>query len=107
MLVQFQIACRVVCLVFLLGGVTPTFAEPVKQSTNSHWSFEPVTRPTPPKTANHRWPQTELDRFILARLEKEGLRPSTEADRVSWLRRVSFDLVGLPPSPEQVETFVR
>jgi len=76
-------------------------------SRSSHWSLEPVTRPTPPKTINQRWPRTDVDRFILTRLEKEDLRPSPETDRVSWLRRVSFDLVGLPPSPEQVDAFVQ
>lgn len=72
-----------------------------------HWSFKPVTRPSPPKPANQRWPRNDVDRFILARLEKEGLKPAPEADRVSWLRRVFFDLIGLPPSPEQVEAFVK
>jgi hypothetical protein len=72
-----------------------------------HWAFRPVTRSVTPATSNREWPRNDLDRFILARLEKEGLRPSPETDRVRWLRRVSFDLVGLPPSPEQVTAFVQ
>ena len=53
-------------------------------------------------TKDGAWPRDEVDRFILARLETAGLRPSVEVDRVTWLRRVSLDLTGLPPSPEEV-----
>src|SRR5439155_27034876 len=52
------------------------------------------------------WPRHPIDRFILARLEKEHLRPSLEADKTRWLRRVSYDLIGLPPSPEEVTAFL-
>ena len=72
---------------------------------SDHWSFKPVTRPVPPKTSNRKWARNDIDRFILARLEREGFKPSPETDRVSWLRRVYFDLIGLPPSPKQVEAF--
>lgn len=71
-----------------------------------HWSFKPVTFPSPPRTQNQAWPRHDIDRFVLARLEHEGLLPAPEADRVTWLRRVSFDLIGLPPSPEQVAEFL-
>jgi mono/diheme cytochrome c family protein len=71
-----------------------------------HWSFKPLLNPRVPAVKDERWPRGEIDRFILARLEKEGLRPSTEADRVAWLRRVYFDLIGLPPTPEQIAAFV-
>lgn len=78
-----------------------TLADP-----RDHWSFRPVTRPEPPTTADQTWSRNEVDRFVLARLEQAGLRPAPEADRASWLRRVSFDLTGLPPSPEEVDGFV-
>jgi hypothetical protein len=81
-------------------------AEPGRDA-RSHWSFRPVTNPAPPATRNKAWPRNDVDRFILARLEKEGLKPAPETDRVTWLRRVSFDLTGLPPSPEQAETFAK
>ena len=88
------------------GAVWPDGADLVKlEDKRDHWSFKPVTNPAPPETKDKAWPRNDIDRFILARLEKEGLRPSPEADRVTWLRRVSFDLIGLPPSPEQVEAF--
>lgn len=70
-----------------------------------HWSFKPLTKPEIPEVKNERWPRGEIDRFILARLEREGLQPAAAADRVAWLRRVYFDLIGLPPTPEQVAMF--
>jgi hypothetical protein len=71
-----------------------------------HWSLIPPQRSEPPKVADERWPRGALDRFILARLEKEGLTPSPEADGATLLRRLYFDLTGLPPTPEQVEAFL-
>ncbi len=76
------------------------------EDKRDHWSFKPLTHPSPPTTQDTEWPRGELDRFVLARLEKEGLHPSAEADRVTWLRRVTLDLTGLPPTPEQVAEFV-
>lgn len=77
------------------------------EDPRNHWSFQPVSRPTPPGTKNRRWPRNDVDCFVLARLEQEGLKPAPEADRVTWLRRVSFDLTGLPPTPEQVAAFIK
>jgi cytochrome c553 len=72
-----------------------------------HWAFIPLPDSVPvPAVKNIRWPRNEIDRFILARLEKEGLEPSAEADRTGWLRRVSFDLTGLPPTLEEVDSFL-
>ncbi|MBX7168007.1 MAG: PSD1 and planctomycete cytochrome C domain-containing protein [Pirellulales bacterium] len=67
-----------------------------------HWSFQPVGQPVPPQVQDNAWPRGAIDRFVLARLEAEGLTPRPEAPPVAWLRRVSFDLTGLPPAPEQV-----
>ena len=72
-----------------------------------HWSFQPLAQGQPPAPKDSAWPRNDLDRFILDRLEKESLHPSPEAERTAWLRRVYFDLIGLPPSPEQVEAFAR
>jgi mono/diheme cytochrome c family protein len=89
------------------GAGWPDGADLVKVADpRDHWSFQPVANPAPPATADAAWPRNAIDRFILARLEHEGLRPAPEADRRSWLRRVSFDLTGLPPSPEQLASFV-
>jgi hypothetical protein len=71
-----------------------------------HWAFKPVQRPVVPAVHNTEWPNNDIDRFILARLEAEGLQPAAEADRRMWLRRATFDLIGLPPTPEEVEQFL-
>jgi hypothetical protein len=72
----------------------------------SHWSFSAPVRPEPPEVAARSWPRHPIDRFILARLEREGLSPSPEADRTTLIRRLAFDLTGLPPTPAQVDAFL-
>jgi len=72
----------------------------------NHWAYEPPVAAPLPAVKSPSWEREELDRFILARLEAEGLGPSPEADRLTWLRRVSFDLTGLPPSPEERRLFL-
>ncbi len=76
-------------------------------ASKTHWAFVPPERPLLPAVKNAGWVKNPIDRFILARLEKEGLTPSPEADRVTLLRRLSLDLTGLPPSIEEVDAFVR
>jgi hypothetical protein len=72
-----------------------------------HWAFIPPPASVPlPAVKNRTWPRNAIDRFILARLEKEGLKPSPEAGRTRWLRRVTYDLNGLPPTPEEVNAFL-
>jgi len=71
-----------------------------------HWAFEPVERPELPQVRQARWVKTPVDSFILARLEQEGLAPNPEADRPTLARRLSLDLLGLPPEPAMVEAFV-
>lgn len=72
----------------------------------SHWSFTAPTKATPPPVRNERWPHNEIDRFILAKLDAEKLQPLRRADRYTLIRRLSFDLTGLPPSASEVEAFV-
>ncbi len=71
------------------------------------WSFLPVASHTPPNVRNTAWPRGRVDRFLLADMEKHGLTPSPVADRRTLIRRLSFDLLGLPPTPAEVDTFVR
>lgn len=75
-----------------------------------HWAFRPPTFPTPPQLRSDwtrfSWPRNVIDQFVGARLEKQSMEPSEEADRVTLIRRLSFDLRGLPPSVEEVESFV-
>ncbi len=88
-------------------GARPPASETVQTSTKSkHWSFQPIKRPTLPTVKDERWVRNPIDRFILARLEKEQVRPSPEADRATLIRRVSLDLLGLPPTPAEVDAFV-
>jgi hypothetical protein len=71
-----------------------------------HWAYVKPARPALPAVTNAAWPKNEIDRFILARLEKEGLRPSPETSRETLIRRVSLDLTGLPPTPAEVDAFL-
>ena len=72
----------------------------------SHWAFITPTRPELPEVKETGWPRNEIDRFILARLEEEGLKPGKEADRTTLIRRLTLDLTGLPPTPAEVDAFL-
>jgi len=74
---------------------------------SEHWSFVPPEEPVKPSLKNKAWVKTSVDEFILARLEAEGLKHSPEATAAEWLRRVSLDLTGLPPTPEDYDLFVK
>jgi len=71
------------------------------------WAFQPVADPALPAVKDAAWPLDPLDRFILAKLEPASLRPVADADRYTWLRRVSLDLTGLPPAPTEIAEFVK
>ena len=72
----------------------------------SWWSFQPVVRHDPPAVGNADWVRTPIDNFILARLEKEGFAPAPEADKLTLLRRVTYDLTGLPPTEREIDDFL-
>ncbi len=72
-----------------------------------HWAYVKPLRPSLPEVKNSRWLRNPIDRFILARLEREGLKPSPEANRYTLIRRASLDLTGLPPTIEEIDRFVR
>lgn len=74
---------------------------------SEHWSFVPPTEPPQPKLKNKSWPKTVADQFILAPIEAAGLKPSPEATPAEWLRRVSLDLIGLPPTPAEYDAFLK
>lgn len=71
-----------------------------------HWAFQPVKRPDLPRVQNTSWVRNGIDAFILARLEAEKIAPSPEADRITLIRRLYLDLLGLPPAPADVDAFV-
>jgi hypothetical protein len=77
----------------------------IDPARRSFWSFQPLHPAPAPAVKNTRWPKTEIDRFILSRLEKEGLAPVGLADRRALLRRATLDLTGLPPTAEEIEAF--
>lgn len=70
------------------------------------WALDPIRKCDPPTPRNEGWPRNDIDRFILAGLEKAGLEPAASADRFTLLRRVTFDLTGLPPTPGEIEAFI-
>ncbi len=88
----------------------PATASPSRSSITAKdrdfWSFRPVQEPPPPAVGDAGWPRSGMDRFILAKLESTGLRPAPPADRRTLLRRLTFDLIGLPPSREEIEAFL-
>jgi hypothetical protein len=72
-----------------------------------YWAFQKPKAVAPPKVADERWPKGDVDRFVLAKLEEKGLQPVRDADKRTLVRRVYYDLIGLPPTPEEVEMFAR
>ncbi len=70
------------------------------------WCFRPISQPAIPAVKDKVWPSADIDRFILAKQESVGIRPIGDADRATWLRRVTFDLIGLPPTPAEIDDFV-
>jgi hypothetical protein len=72
----------------------------------THWAYDPPKRVEPPPVALKSWPKNTIDRFVLARLEKEGLKPSPEAAKTTLLRRLTLDLTGLPPTSAEIDAFL-
>lgn len=79
---------------------------PITAEDRAHWSFRRLARPAIPWTSDHRWTRNPIDHFILARLQAKQLLPQTEAGRVTLIRRLSFDLLGLPPTPADIDAFI-
>jgi hypothetical protein len=78
----------------------------IKAEARTHWAFQPVKRPAVPTVKNERWVQSPIDAFILAKLEHAGMQPAQPADKRTLIRRATYDLIGLPPTPEAVAAFV-
>jgi cytochrome c553 len=82
------------------------YKEKYDKLRKEHWAFQPVRDAKPPAVKNVAWPRGDVDRFILAGLEAKGLPPAKDADRGTLIRRVTFDLTGLPPTPAEIDAFV-
>jgi hypothetical protein len=91
--------------------VTAQAAKPEKAydwtKERQYWAFQEPKAVAPPQVADAQWPKTEVDHFVLAKLEEKGLTPVRDADKRTLIRRVYYDLIGLPPTPEQVEAFAK
>ena len=75
-------------------------------SGKNHWAFKPVSKPAPPTVKNEAWVKNEVDRFVLAKLEADGMTANEAADKRTLIRRAYYDLIGLPPTPAQVDAFI-
>ncbi len=82
------------------------YEQPITAKVEKIWSLQPLKKSSPPKTKNKSWSKTPIDYFILAKLEEKGMKPSSPADKRTLLRRVTFDLIGLPPTPEEMRNFL-
>ncbi|MBM4068710.1 MAG: DUF1553 domain-containing protein [Planctomycetes bacterium] len=89
------------------GAIWPKQAVAQKSTTSRHWAFQPIKTPGLPRVQRHAWVKNPIDAFVLSRLEMERIEPSPEADRSTLVRRLSFDLRGLPPTPEEVDAFLK
>jgi len=102
-------APSVVILLLLLAGIAVAELpgeDPITTDDREHWSFQPLQRPAVPDVNDAGWCRTPVDRFILSELEERGLQPMPPADRQALLRRVTYDLTGLPPTPEELQSFL-
>src|SRR2546429_7440869 len=96
----------ILALLLLLGPFGErTAAAETEKSKADHWAFKPTVRPSIPAIKNQSWARNPIDNFVLSKLEALKLAPSREAGRVALIRRLSFDLTGLPPGPEEVMQF--
>src|SRR5258707_630981 len=89
-----------------LAVAVAAYARDDKDAGPNHWAFKAPVRPALPTVTDKSWVRNPLDSFILSRLEKEGLKPSPPADRVTLLRRLHLDLTGLPPTPPEIDQFI-
>lgn len=90
-------------------GKPAVVASPKKwdpEEAKKWWAFQPLRRPALPEVTDAMWPRGDIDRLVLAALEPKGLKPVADADKLVLLRRIYFDLIGLPPTPEQIAAFV-
>ncbi|MBA4187644.1 MAG: hypothetical protein C0467_06450 [Planctomycetaceae bacterium] len=79
----------------------------VGSDPSKHWAFQPVVASAPPAVKDASWAKSDLDRYILAKLEAAQLKPASPADKPTLIRRATFDLIGLPPTPEEVDAFIK
>src|SRR5436305_74912 len=97
---------RRVCAITCICAAALFAADTITQRQREFWSFQKVKPQTPPAVKHTAWAHNAIDQFILAKLESKGIEPSRPADKITLLRRATFDLIGLPPTPEEISAFV-
>jgi len=88
------------------GSATASASTNSPDARKKHWAFQPVSKPAPPTVKQSRWVRSPVDNFILSKLEQRNVKPAPAADKRTLIRRVTYDLIGLPPTPEEVDAFV-
>src|SRR5437763_12131545 len=78
-----------------------------KDDSKTHWAWQKLSKPAAPEVKDASWAKTPVDNFILAKLEEKDLKPNPPADKRTLIRRATFDLIGLPPTPEEIDDFVK
>ncbi len=77
------------------------------EKARHHWAYQPLSNPTPPAVKDSAWPRNDIDRFLLSKLEAKGLQPAADAPDTVIVRRLYFDLVGLPPTPDEIDAYIK
>ena len=101
-------ALKLAALLFLLAMPIRAAEPPIidNQRQKQHWAFQPIVRPAIPTVKDKAWVNNPIDAFVLSKLEANGLSPAPPAEKAALLRRMYFDLIGLPPAPEEIEAFL-
>ena len=89
------------------GAPFPPSAKSADADRTKHWTFQPMVKHPVPRVKNRTWAKTDLDRFVLSKLEAAGLKPPPLADKRTLIRRATYDLTGLPPTPEEIDAFLK
>ena len=100
-----MIRAAIILLFLYFTLITSTKSEE-NSTPKTHWSFVKPTEPAIPTVNNHNWPKTDIDRFLLAKMEAAGFSPNEMANKRTLIRRATYDLTGLPPTPTEIISFI-
>src|SRR6266516_4473060 len=103
---SFAVTLSILAAGLIAAGATVDPKDRFTARQRNYWAFQPVRRPETPPVKHQAWVRNPIDALILAKLEAQNLAPSPEADRITLIRRVTFDLIGLPPSEAEVAAFL-
>ena len=105
-----RLVAKIVCCLGLIALSGMALTAPARADghgfNKGNWPFRPLEQPQPPATAASEWAINPIDPFVLAELEKKGLAPNQPAEKATLLRRVTFDLIGLAPTPAEIDAFL-